>query len=77
MIQRGGRPLVIHRTPLAWLKAGGEGCCLLKPGARHWLRRAGGPFVAQDVEHGREIRDLLGPEASRHRILVPTEARAA
>jgi hypothetical protein len=77
MVQRGGKPLLIHRTPLAWLKAGGQGCCLLKPGAWHWLRRVGGPFIAQDGEHGRELRDLLGTEAARHRILVPAEARAA
>lgn len=71
MIGRGGKPLVIHRTPLAWLKAGGDGCVLLKPGARHWLRKAGGPFVVEDVEHGQEVRELLGLEGKRHRILVP------
>lgn len=73
MVGRRGAPLRIWRTPLHWLQAGGEGCVLLKPGARHWLRRAGGPFVAEDLEHGREIRDLLGRDGSRHQILVPGE----
>mgnify|MGYP001806485215 CR=1 FL=1 len=77
MVQRCGGPLMIHRTPLAWLQAHGEGCCLLKPGARHWLRRVGGPFVVADVEHGREVRDLLGPDSMRHRILVRQHSEAA
>ena len=72
---------MIYRTPLEWLQAGGEGCVMLKPespAACQWLARAGGPFVAQDIEHGREIRAMLGPVAARHRILVPqAEARAA
>lgn len=77
MVARGGMPLVVHRNPFRWLQAGCEGCCLLKPGARHWLIKAGGPFIVEDVEHGREIRDLLGSAGRRHQILVPNEARAA
>lgn len=77
MVQRRGSPLLVHRTPLAWLQAGCEGCVLLKPGARHWLHRAGGPFIAEDADHGLELRDLLGANALRHRILVPKHARAA
>lgn len=81
MVQRCGKPLVVHRTPLEWLQAGGEGCVMLKPEspeACQWLARAGGPFIAQDIAHGHEIRAMLGPVAHRHRILVPQgEARAA
>lgn len=80
MVQRGGAPLVIHRTPLAWLQAGCDGCVILKPGARHWLDRAGGPFITDSLEHGLEVRellDLLGPKARRHEILVPTGDRRA
>jgi hypothetical protein len=77
MVHRRGAPLMVHRTPLRWLQAGCEGCVLLKPGALHWLHKAGGPFIAEDLEHGRELRDLLGANAIRHRILVPEKARAA
>ena len=77
MVKRRGAPLVVHRTPLRWLQSGCEGCVPLKPGARHWLDRAGGPLIAEDLEHGRELRDMLGANASRHRILVPDAARAA
>ena len=76
MVQRGGAPLKVYRTPLAWLKAGCDGCCPLKPGSRHWLRRAGGPFAVEDVDHGLELRKLLGSDA-RERILVPAMRRAA
>lgn len=79
MVRRGGRPLHVYRTPLAWLKAGCTGCVVLNQDwAAYWLDHAGGPFVAEDVQHGREIRELLGEKAGRHRVLVPAiKARAA
>lgn len=71
MVQRGGKPLFIHRTPLEWLLADCEGCVPLSvAGGRYWLNKAGGPFVVGDLEDGRWLRDLLGPFAARHRILV-------
>lgn len=77
MVQRRGAPLRVHRHPLAWLQAGCTGCVVLKPGGRHWLKRAGGPFIADDVEHGRELRELIGAEAAmRHRILVQNAGKA-
>ena len=40
------------------------------------IKRAG--VAAEDIDHGRELRDLLGQSGFRHRILVPQiEARAA
>ncbi len=74
MVQRHGAPLYVHTTPLEWLKADCEGCVVLKPGGRHWLHKAGGPFVCSGVGPGRELRRLLG---GRHQILVPEKARAA
>lgn len=79
LIKRLGKPLMIHRTPLRWLQAGGTGCVPLKPKsikAGVWLARAGGPFIVEDVEHGREVRTMLGAAAGRHQIFVPQgEAR--
>lgn len=77
MIRRGGRPLRVYRTPLTWLQANCEGCVPLKGGARHWLARAGGPFICDDLEHGRELRDMLGPAAAFNRILVPQNQAGA
>jgi len=79
MLQRGGAPLAVFDTPLAWLKAGCTDCVPISPDwSGYWLDRAGGPFVAQSVDGGRAVRDLLGPRAVRHRILVARQtARAA
>lgn len=77
MVQRQGAPLVVHRTPLAWLKAGCAGCVPLKPAAGQWLHLAGGPFAVEDIDHGHDLRDLLGPNALKHTILVPKKERAA
>ena len=78
MLQRGGRPLRVHRTPEGWLQAKCDGCCVINPDwGGYWLDKAGGPFIAEDVQHGHELRHVLGRNAARHRLLVPDEARAA
>lgn len=74
MPQRGRTPLRVHPTPLAWIMAGCQGCVpLTHAGGRYWLDKAGGPFVVDNIEDGRWLRDLLGPLAARHRILVAVE----
>ena len=78
MVGRNGERLCVYRTPLAWLQAECNGCVLLKSGARHWLLQAGGPFVAEDITHGHELRSLLGSAAADHRIIVKNQfARSA
>ena len=79
MLCRGGRPLHVHRTPINWLRAGCEGCVVLNPDwGDHWLQTAGGPFIAEDVHHGRKLREMLGDKASRHSIFVRrSEVRVA
>ena len=67
-------PLLIHQTPLGWLQSGCDGCVILKPGAEHWLRNAGGPFICEDAYHASAIRELLG---HRHQILIPNSERKA
>ena len=68
-------PLRVHQTPMAWLKAGCEGCVVLKPGAEYWLKRAGGPFICDDAEHAHEVWHMLGDKA--HDVLIPQIRRAA
>ena len=70
-------PLTIYQAPLAWLQGGCEGIVLLKPGAEHWLRKAGCPFVCDDTQHGSTIRELLGPAGRHHKILIPNSERKA
>lgn len=77
---RGSGPLAIHKTPLQWLQAGCDGVVPLnRQWAGHWLNKASGPFVVEDIEHGREIRALLGRHASAHEILIrnPEQRQAA
>lgn len=73
--QHGNAPLRVHLTPLAWLRAKCEGCVPINPTwAGYWLDKAGGPFLTDTVQAGREVRSLLGGAAGRHRILVHQEA---
>ena len=78
MVRRNGKPLYVYKTPLDWLKAGCTGCVPInRRWAGHWLDKAGGPFIAQDMEHGREVRELLGFASARHRVLAPDNGVAA
>jgi hypothetical protein len=76
MVQRGGLPLRVFRTPLEWLQAGCVGCVpLTEKGGRYWLDKAGGPFVVGSLEEGRKLRDYLGAAVTRHQILLPADER--
>lgn len=75
MVQRGGLPLRVFTTPHDWLAAGCQGCVpLSEKGGRYWLHKARGPFVVGNVEEGRWLRDLLGPFAGQHKILIPFDS---
>ena len=68
-----GRALRVWRTPLRWLQAGCNGVAILSDRfAGHWLSQALGPVVAEDMEHGRDLRQVLGRRFDPARLLVPT-----
>lgn len=74
------RPVRVWRTPLEWLRAGGEGIVPLSHdpeevrGVLLWCRA----IVAADVEHGRQLRRLLEKPARIPPIYVDRpEARVA
>jgi hypothetical protein len=74
-------PVPIWRTPLGWFRAGGTGICILTNAIaeqRHLLLQVH-HLVAEDIEHGREIRDLLTRPIWTPTISVPTanQRRAA
>ena len=70
----GSWPLPIHRTPLDWLRAGGAGVVILDwVGA--FLRFGDSPLLAQDLEHGQEIRERLTRPVPCPPILVPNAAK--
>ena len=69
----GGAALRVWRTPLRWLQAGCQGCCVLN---RRWggnlLAQAPGPILAEDLAHGRDLRRLMPRRFDLRRLLVPT-----
>jgi hypothetical protein len=67
-----GQPLLIHRTPLQWIKSGCRGAVILnRLTAPIWLGAALGPIAGEDLEHARELARLLHPHVSPRRIMAP------
>jgi hypothetical protein len=77
-----GKPLQIHRTPLAWLLAGCQGIVVLSAdGVLDRLDRLpprSEPYrlLAEDLDHGVELRPLFAPLRPRVRLFVPQENAA-
>jgi hypothetical protein len=77
-----GKPLQIHRTPLGWLRAGCAGIVILGADGvvdrldRLPPRSETYKLVAEDLDHGRELRRLLAPLRPRVRLFVPWENAA-
>jgi hypothetical protein len=69
-----GRPLLVHRSPLAWLAAGCVGMVPIDHGAlrerMEWLQ-CDCRLAAENLAHGRALREALAPLSHRVRILVP------
>jgi hypothetical protein len=62
--------LLVHRTPLDWLRADCKGVVILNPSvARGYLVDAG-PLIAEDAKHRRELAVILTQPLPR--ILVPS-----
>jgi len=76
-----GRPLIMHRTPLAWLQADCEGAAVVVPqlAARVFLEIAdiGGRLGAEDFDHARELRRHLDAMTKRVEIVAPKPIRRA
>jgi hypothetical protein len=66
------QPLLIHRTPLGWIKSRCRGAVILnRLTAPTWLGTALGPIAGEDLEHARELARLLHPHVSPCRIMAP------
>ncbi|MFZ5675869.1 MAG: hypothetical protein ACOZAM_23175 [Pseudomonadota bacterium] len=68
-----GGVLSVHRTPLRWLQAGCQGCCVLDHRyVSVWLGGVPGAIQAEDIEHARQLDAWLNPPRfDRRRILIP------
>ncbi len=74
----GGRPLLVHRTPLSWLLAGCQGIVVLderRGGAR--LAGALGNLAGEDEEHARQIARITAGMFSPRRIVFPRASASA
>jgi hypothetical protein len=66
--------LMVHRTPMDWLRARCCGIVILNERAPMHLAEALGPIAGADVEHAREIAKLLHGLVPRRNILAPKAA---
>lgn len=75
------KPLVVHRHPLNWLRAGCDGIVIFDARAvsarleRLPPRLEGYDLAADSIEHGRELQRILSPLPKGLRILVPVLAQ--
>lgn len=53
-------PVRVHRTPLAWLRAGGEGVCFLERNLTvvSLALNVASQVIAEDKAHARELREI-------------------
>jgi len=73
----GDDPIRVYRDPLAWLRAGGDGVVVLDDAGFDILANLPAGLVAEDVEHGQEIRARLSRPLPVPRIFVAADRRAA
>jgi hypothetical protein len=72
-----GKPLRVHKTPLAWFKADCNGCVILNAqSAPRWLGAAPGLISGEDYEHACEIGRMLHPYVSPTKIVAPLSEAA-
>lgn len=76
-LPRDSSPILLHRTPEAWLTARCEGSVILKPEAAHWLSMSNVPLICADREHALEIRKSLGAPAKSRKLYFPEPKRLA
>jgi hypothetical protein len=70
-----GEPLLVHETPLDWLRAGRRGVFIIDPQRAAPLLRLSQPLGVKCEAHGRRLRQELTVAAPR--IVVASNARAA
>lgn len=74
-------PLVMHRSPLAWLQANCEGAAVVIPklAVRTFLEITdmGGRLGAQDAAHARDLQKMIHALVDRAEIVIPKMRAAA
>jgi hypothetical protein len=72
---RVGEPLLVHESPLEWLRAGREGVFVIDPQCASSLLRMVEPLGVKRPEYGRQLQTALTIRAPR--IVVAAQRRAA
>jgi hypothetical protein len=67
-------PLPVWRCPTNWLRASRRGIVIVRPEIA-WSRLASMHLLAEDVEHGVELRRLIEPPRVSTQIFVPCPCR--
>lgn len=67
--------LPVWRSPVGWLRARREGVVLIQPRLAAAFLCDAGPLLAEDVEHGCELKEKLTRPAPR--ILIPSSSVSA
>lgn len=73
-------PVPLRRSPLAWLRAGGQGLVVLSRGradAYRIMTGCRGGILAEDAGHAAELRSILAQPWPTPQIIVPARARHA
>ena len=69
--QKAGNPLRLHRHPQDWIASGFDGSVLLNQRwGGYWLNKVKGPFIAADLDHGREVAAMLRPFKKSHLVMI-------
>jgi len=71
-------PTRIHRSPIGWLRAGGQGLCLLtrRPAEQQDLLLRLRALIGEDIEHGEELQALVSRPLSGPCVFVAQSAAA-
>jgi hypothetical protein len=71
------RPLIVHRTPLDWLKSGCDGCAVVMPrSAARLFNELTGRIAGQDASHRNDLFRLARSVADPARFLAPQRSAA-
>lgn len=71
-----GFPLVMHKTPLDFMRAGFQGAAIVTPKvAARQLIDIQGQIAAQDHRHGRELKALIESVIPKDRVVIPVQSQ--
>jgi len=73
----GADPVRVHRDPIAWLRAGGDGVVVLEDDGYDILANLPAGLVAEDVEHGERIKARLARPFKTPPIFIAETVRTA